>query len=370
MCVLGGLLPAWLRAAEEKISPTAQELMEEGEERREYTFKRGVNISHWLSQNSPARPFAAPWFDEEDVSWIARQGFDHIRLPVDLRQCLRADGTLDPEKLKPIEEAIFWTGSRGLGLVLDAHFLPGADFNAVDGDKRVFTDEKLQEQAAEIWRELSRHFLDEGPWLRFEILNEPVAAENEQVNAFMRRMLTAIREGNHQRVAYVTSNRWSSFETVRDVVLPEDPHVALTLHFYEPMVFTHQRAPWAGFKGTLPPVNFPGKAPAVDGHTLPHYNLGVVAGTELTVEQIAAAFARVEAWAREHAPKTEIYLGEFGVYRAADPASQRRWIRAVVEQCEKRGWGWAVWDYQGGFAVRDADGRPTPVLEGLFPEQK
>jgi len=41
-----------------------------------YTFKRGVNISHWLSQNSGNMTYAAPWFGEGDVDWIAKQGFD------------------------------------------------------------------------------------------------------------------------------------------------------------------------------------------------------------------------------------------------------------------------------------------------------
>ena len=53
---------------------------------RTYTFKKGVNISHWLSQNGPEQPYAAAWFDEEDVAWIAAQGFDHIRYPVDGRE--------------------------------------------------------------------------------------------------------------------------------------------------------------------------------------------------------------------------------------------------------------------------------------------
>lgn len=360
-----GCTAQMLAAAPSAVTETTQESMGE-DEVRQYTFKRGVNISHWLSQNSAGRPFAAAWFDEEDVAWIAQQGFDHLRLPVDFRQCLNAEGQIDPARLRPIEEAIFWAGSRGLGVVLDAHFLPGADFNPVGGDNRAFTDEALQARAAECWRAVSRHFTDEGAWLRFEILNEPVAAENEQVNRFMRRVLAAIREANTERVVYVTSNRWSGFGTIEDVQLPDDPHVALTLHYYEPMVFTHQRAPWVGFKDSLPAVHFPGTTPDVSEHTLPHYSLGLTPGEPLTTEAVAASFAKVEAWRKRAAPNVEIYLGEFGVFRAAEPASQQRWIRTVVEQCEKHGWGWAVWDYQGGFAVRAPDGSVTPVLDALF----
>lgn len=334
--------------------------------RGDFTFKRGVNISHWLSQNSGARTYAAPWFGEADVAWIAEQGFDHIRLPVDVRLCLAADGSLDDAKLQPVRDAIGWAKARGLGLVLDAHFLPGADFNAVHGDKRVFTDPKLMEDVAAIWRELARRFQREGAWLRFEILNEPVAEENRQVNPFMRRMLAAIRETNPTRVVYVTSNRWGQFATVADVELPDDPNVALTLHNYEPLAFTHQKAPWAGFKETMPAVSFPGEVPDLTGHTLPHYGGGLEAGEKLTADAVREAFAGVDRWLARQPRKVEVYLGEFGVYRAADAASQRRWIALMVSECEKRGWGWAVWDYKGGFAVRRADGSGTAILDGLF----
>jgi endoglucanase len=330
-----------------------------------YSFKKGVNISHWLSQNKPA-DYGAPWFGEADVDWISKQGFDHIRLPVDFRECLAPDGSLDPAKVKPIEEAIKWSRSRGLGVVLDAHFLPGADFNSHGGDNRAYTDMAVQEKAARVWRQMAEHFAPEGSYLRFEILNEPVALENAQLNPFMHHMLRVIRESNPNRVVYVTSNKWSSFHTVGDVVLPDDPNIALTIHFYEPMIFTHQRAAWAGFKNTLPPVTFPGVTPDITGYTLPDSHVKVKAGEPLTVAQIDATFASVSAWLAKNAPTIEVYVGEFGVYEPAPADSKRRWIETVRKDAEKRGWGWAVWDYNDSFGVRRHDGSGTPVLEGLF----
>jgi endoglucanase len=331
----------------------------------EATFKRGVNISHWLSQNF-GTPYGAPWFGEQDVAWIASQGFDHIRLPVDFRLCLDASGQLDPAKLQPIEDAIAWSHKRGLGLILDAHFLPGADFNSVGGDHRAYTDPAVQAQAASVWRQMARHFAGEGPWVRFEILNEPVAAENAQVNDLMRALLAVIRESNPTRVVYVTSNRWSSFHTVKDVVLPNDPNIALTIHFYEPMIFTHQQASWAGFTTTLPPVRFPGEAPDVTGHTNSSYHMKIKAGEPLTDAQIAETFGQVAQWVAAHAPHIEVYVGEFGVFKAADPVSTAHWIRTVRTESESRGWGWGVWDYNDSFGVRARDGSGTAVLEGLF----
>jgi len=333
-----------------------------------FTFKKGVNISHWLSQNEGAHTYAAPWFGEKDVEWIAGQGFDHIRLPVDFRLCFAADGSLEEDKVAPIASTIRWARARGLGVVLDAHFLPGADFNSVGGDHRAYTDPAVEEEAGHCWRLMARRFAAEGPYLRFEILNEPVARENSQLNPFLAHMLAAIRETNPTRIVYVTSNQWSRFGTVPDVVLPDDPNVALTIHYYEPIVFTHQRASWVGFTKTLPPVSFPGTVPDLTGHTTPNFHhKDLHAGDPLTVAQVQETFAKVSDWLAVHAPTIEVYVGEFGVYEAAEADSKRRWIATVRSESERRGWGWAVWDYNDSFGVRGPDGSGTPILEGLFP---
>ncbi len=332
-----------------------------------FTFKRGVNVSHWLSQNFDKRPYAADWFDEEDVAWIAKQGFDHIRFPVDGRLWRTADGSLDEEKIAPFISALEWSRRHGLGAILDMHFLPGASFDPTNQENAVFTDPALQEQVAAFWEKLAARFKDEGDYLRFEILNEPVAQQNAELNPFNARMLAAIRKTNPTRIVYLTSNRWSSFNTVGDVILPDDPHIALTLHFYEPFVFTHQRASWVPLPADMPLIKFPGRVPDLSKTKIPadHF-VQQSSNTELTIAEIDAAFAKVAAWADKNLKGRELYIGEFGAYdKAEDDDSRRNYVKAVTAASERHGWSWAVWDYQGGFAVRTPDGNPTAILEGL-----
>jgi endoglucanase len=337
---------------------------------RDYSFHRGVNISHWLSQNSPAQPYAAPWFGKEDIAWIAAQGFDHIRYPIDGREWLRADGTLDEAKIAPFVRALAWTKAQGLGAILDMHFLPGASFDPGDQQASVFTDDGLQAKVADFWARAARRFAGEGDYLRFEVLNEPVAEKNEQLNPFNRRMLAAIRESNPTRIVYLTCNRWSAFTTVADMEVPADPHVAITVHYYEPMLFTHQRASWARFPADMPAIRFPGPVPDLTGFVPTDHHAFKPPGYELTVKDVDDAFDKVAAWAAKHAPGKEIYLGEFGVYLPADADSKRNYIGAIMNDTKRLGWSWAIWDYRDSFGVRDARGNGTPILEGLFPPTK
>jgi endoglucanase len=332
------------------------------------TFKRGVNISHWLSQNYAKRPYAAPWFSEKDVAWIAAQGFDHIRIPIDGRLWLRPDGSLNEPAIAPFDAALRWAQAHGLGVILDMHFLPGASFDPNTRDNTLFTDDALLQRVADFWRRVAERYAGEGPWLRFELLNEPVAENSGQLNAFARRMLAAIRPSNPTRIVYLTSNRWSSFDTVPEVDVPADPCVAFTFHFYTPMLFTHQRASWAKLPPNMPAVPFPGKVPDLSNFVPPSHHAWLPPGTELSAEnQIDPPFARLAAWVQAKAGGREIHIGEFGVYAPVDAASKRHYIAAVRAAAERCGFGWAVWDYDDSFGVRDRRGKPTPILEGLFP---
>ena len=330
-----------------------------------HTFKRGVNIDNWLSQNEGEMTYGAPWFTEEDVAWIAAHGFDHLRFPIDSRIWLKPDGMLDEAKVAPFDRALAWVRQHGLGAILDVHFIDGADFNTGDAsDVRVFTDPALMDKAANLWRALATRYAREGDYLRFELLNEPKAEKNSQLNVFNLRMLSAIRESNPTRMVYFPCNKWNTIPNVVDLELPaNDPNVAVTVHFYEPIVFTHQKAPWAFPAGDkMPAVPFPGKVPDLTGIM----QAGQTAPATLSAEQdIDPMFERLAEWARTKAAGREILLGEFGVFFKADPQSTINWIRAVRHACERHGFGWNVWGYRSVFPVRLKDGSPAPMLTGL-----
>ncbi len=331
------------------------------------TFKRGVNISHWLAQNRDDRPYGADWFSEEDVQWIAQQGFDHIRIPVDARLWMNADGSLNTSALPPFDQACTWAQANAIGVILDMHTLPGANFSSKSPDNSLFTNDALLEKAARFWGETAAHYAAAGPWLRFELLNEPVAQKNVQLNPVQDRLLAAIRATNPTRKVHLTSNQWSKFRTVRDVRLPDDPNVVLTLHFYDPLPFTHQRTDWTEYKPSMPQVDFPGVIPDLSGLLPKGHSRLALSNQPISAElSVDPEFKTLADWAAASAPNLEIHIGEFGAFTTATPESIHNYYAAVVTAAERHGFGWAAWDYQGGFAVRAPDGSATTAMQGIL----
>jgi endoglucanase len=331
-----------------------------------FTFKKGVSIAHWLAKvYDPGGP-GAPWFQRADVQWIAAQGFDHIRIPIDGRWVWRPDGTLDEARLSHLLDAIRWSREAGLGAVVDMHFLPGGAYDRDVQDPAIFTSPAAQAEAARFWGRLARRLRGEGPNLRFELVNEPMAPTGAELNALEDALIAAIRSEDAHRFLYVTSNLSSVFTTLPEVRVPADPYVGIILHYDEPEVFTHQKASWKHCPPDMPEVRFPGRVPDLRELFPPDHFAYRASLTDLTLDSIEADFSRAEAWLRAHAPGREVYLGEFGVYEMAPAESRRTYVRAVSRAASSRGWGWAVWSYHGSFTVRGADGKPTPVLDGLF----
>ncbi len=332
----------------------------------EYTFKRGINISHWLSQNIQGRPYGANWFAEEDVRWLAEQGFDHLRIPIDAKHWMHDDGSLMVEAVEPFDKACGWAQTHGMGVILDMHTVPGANFSSKDRQSSLYTDTILRKKVADFWAAIAARYSEAGPWLRFELLNEPVADKHEQLNPVMHQFLAAVRLTNPTRVVYLTTNKWSHFNNVRYLDLPQDPNVALTVHFYDPFPFTHQRTDWTNYDKTMPQVDFPGIMPDLSafvpaGHSHLRFS-GQPISPELSIDP---AFQKLSDWHKKNAPALEVHIGEFGAFHTAKPESVRDYNAAVVAAAERHGFSWAVWDYNGGFGIRELNGRSTSALDGV-----
>ena len=326
---------------------------------KDFEARRGVNISHWLSQSDKRGEDRVRWFTEDDVKLIAGLGFDHIRIPVDEVQMFDENMSMQKEAFDLLHSAISWCEDAGLRVIVDLHILRSHSFTAKV--RPLFTEEAAQENFYQCWRVLSRE-LKRYPHhlLAFELMNEPVADEAETWNVIVNRCLEEVRKIDRKRTVVIGANRWQSYDMVEHLRVPEkDRNIILSFHFYDPFALTHYHAPWDEGMSKLPcRVQYPGEViPDEEWATLTE-------AQKIRYEEDRGYFDRsvieskvARALAAAKKMGKPLYLGEFGVLQpGADEDDALAWYRDLISVCDQFGIGYASWDYKGGFAIFYPDG--------------
>jgi len=96
-----------------------------------FELKRGVNLSHWLSQNVGWPPKAS-FITEKDIEFIAGAGYDHVRIPIDEVEMWSPDGKPSAESFAYLTRCLDWCAKHNLRAVVDLHVLKAHHFNAAN----------------------------------------------------------------------------------------------------------------------------------------------------------------------------------------------------------------------------------------------
>jgi endoglucanase len=278
---------------------------------------------------------------EEYFDLIKQAGFDFVRLPVKWNghAAEAAPYTIDPEFFLRIDEVVEWALKRNLTLILDLH-----NYDEMMSDPWGNTDRFL-----DIWKQLAEHYKDYPANVLFEVLNEPnsqldAAMWNDDVSA----ALQIIRETNPTRDVVIGPVQWNAYDWISTLDIPDDEHLIITFHYYEPFQFTHQGAEW------------------VDGSS-PWLGTTWDATDEQKAEVITN-FDLVAEWSKRHG-NVRILLGEFGAYSKAPQDSRVRWTEFVRGEAERHGFAWAYWEFGSSFGVYDPDAKAwrEDLLKALIP---
>ena len=329
-----------------------------------FVIRRGTNLSHWLSQDFGWAP-REKFITEGDLRYLARLGFDHVRLPIDEKELWHANGKPNEAAFATLLRGIGWARAAGLRVLVDLHTINSHHFNADnEGLKNtLWTDPREQQHFVGLWRQLSAR-LSHLPVseVAYEIMNEPVADDAEQWNALIATTHAALRSLEPQRVLVIGSNRWQlPHEMPRLRVPAGDPNIILSVHSYAPYLFTHHRAAWTAFKDLTVPVRYPGyifepvTLAALQKENRPELRDFLPSMTEpWDAARIAAEFAP----AVEHARKLglQLYCGEFGCLPTVPRADRLAYYRDFVSALEKLGLAWASWEYKGDFGLYEWHG--------------
>jgi endoglucanase len=328
-----------------------------------FAIRRGTNLSHWLSQDFGWFPRES-FITENDIAWIARAGFDHVRLPIDEKEMWHEDGKPNEAAFAVLTKAIDWSRAHGLRVVVDLHTVRTHHFNAANegGTNTLFTDPAAQERFIDLWRELSarlRHYPVDS--VAYEIMNEPVADDHEDWNKLIAAAFAALRPLEPDRVIVLGSNRWQIPETLPHLKVPEgDRNIILSTHTYSPILFTHYRANWTPLKVYTGAVHYPG--PVVDAASYDELMKLDKSATDLVSnardDWNAARIAKElePAIRRAKELNLQLYCGEFGCLPTVPRADRLAYYRDIVSVFEANGMAWANWEYKGDFGLLEWHG--------------
>jgi endoglucanase len=351
--------PAQSKAATAKSLPASPAA------RRAQLLHRGVNASMWFAQANDYSPERLRGYTTaDDIALMHSMGFDHVRLSIDGDELLRgaAPNGLNATFVAELDTAVNTMLKDDLRVIVDVH--PSDEFK-----HQLRTQDAAVARFCALWSALASHYAQSDPdRVFFEVLNEPEFDNPQQWTAVQARLIDAIRASAPQHTIIATAQRYSGLTDLLILEPVTDPNVIYTFHDYEPFPFTHQGATWTVEQvRPLRRVPYPSSpediAPVIsqeqrliDQHWINTYGLD-----RWDAARIRSDLSFAGKWAALH--HVPVYCGEFGVYQPfADPAMRAAWLHDTRTALEEQGIGWAVWDYQGSFAVvTKTNGKAVPI---------
>ena len=301
---------------------------------KELGFYKGVNLGGWMSQCDYSPERLDTFITEPDFAQITDWGFDHVRLPVDYDVIQNRDGSMKPEGLERVDNALAMCEKYGLNTVLDLHKTQGFSFDAQEREDGFFESPSQQEKYYAVWECFAKRYGDRHGHVMFDLLNE--VTEKEYLPAWKRisrECVARIRAIAPKVYVLLGSYRWNSAQTLPELDAPYDDHVIYNFHFYEPHEFTHQGAYW--------------EAPYRD-----------ISG-RYTYAESGASQAYFEEFLTPALEKAagegcELYCGEYGVIDVVPPEEAVKWFRDLHHVFERHGIGRCLWSYkQMDFGLSD-----------------
>ncbi len=313
-------------------------------------LKHGLNLGGYLSQCVHTPEHYASFIVEQDLSDIRSMGFDHVRLPIDYNVFEEDNGTSKPEGWDLVTRVVDWCEAQGLDLILDLHKAYGYDFNDAGNaaQNNLFTSEPLQDRFVALWESIARHY-GTRKHVAFELLNEVVEKDKVDLwNSLIRRTVTAIRAIAPQTLIIYGGIQWNSARTLKYLEKPLDSNILFTFHFYEPLLFTHQKAPWVPTIDPQADVFYPAtREDYLDACIrLGEQGEPVVDSKVPTIDIHFLESVMKEAIEVSQKTGVPLYCGEFGVIDRAPTEPTLAWFRDTLELFRRFDIGFSMWSYK------------------------
>lgn len=311
-------------------------------------YMAGVNLGGWISQYREAKKeHFYSFITEADIAQIAGWGMDHVRLPIDY-MVLEDDKnpfTYMEEGFSYVDSCIEWCEMHNLNIILDIHRAPGYAFHSLS-DNKLFENEHMQERYIKLWQAFAKRYLSYGGNLVFELLNEIVEPNSDRWNQLSKKALAGIREIDKERIIIIGGNHYNSVNTLHELDRIEDDNLVYNFHFYEPHIFTHQKARWEPLLKDIDEIMYPSGNDMYKVYLSKtdnfknHYAFDKVVDKEYLRRYLQPALD----FAKER--NCTLYCGEYGVIEHAPIEGNLRWHKDLSELLIEYGIGRAVWSYK------------------------
>ena len=269
--------------------------------------------------------FDQAFIADADISFLAQQGFNVVRLPFNYRHFEDdlAPGQWIESGFCQLDRVINLCRKYNLWVIFDLHAAPGAqarDQNAGSayGETYLWYHREFMDRSVALWTEIARRYRGDATIAGYNLLCEPVTTNVPLLNEFYLKTIQAIRRVDPDHLILLDPNLWAKdIASLRDELFA-DPQVMPSLH--------HYFSEYAGFASL---ASYPA---VVDGKNFDRAALEKTLDGKYDQRRIARP----------------VMVGEFGVFRSLPQsfAAQLAITRDMVSIFEEKGWSWSMWCYK------------------------
>ena len=182
------------------------------------------------------------------IDTVKDAGFNAVRIPVTWGEHLSADNTIDADYLNRVQEIVDYAIDDNLYVILNVHHDDALWLHPTYSEQAAVT-----EKLTSIWKQLCERFGDYDHHLVFEGMNEPrvigsatewsggTPEERDVINQLYQAFVDTVRATgglNADRTLIISSHAQSiTKEAVSAVKIPDDAHIAVSIHSYAPWDF-------------------------------------------------------------------------------------------------------------------------------------
>lgn len=315
---------------------------------------RGVNLGGWLmmegyilhGRNIPEKAFkqrliksygkkeTESFMDEFRSSFIQEDDFRNIsdlklnciRLPFNFRliENEKRPFEYNEKGIDYLEKALGWCEENNIYCILDMHAAPGSqnhDWHSdSNGEADLWSNKAYQERFFRLWEFIADRFKDRSIVAGYNVLNEPVIkkAPKGTLRNFYKETVKFIRKVDKKHIIFLEGNLWS--RVLEDIGEPFDSGLSYSIHYYDPVDFTHNTRRGLKYPGTMNGEYW--DRGRIQRDLERYYKLG-------------------RKWS------VPIFLGEFGInhkYTAGN--GKLEWLKDVLFLCNEYDFHWTFWTYK------------------------